>query len=108
MSPADQHLGWNWTFWNPVLKPVVQEIGIHSQLAPALVVPDSMLPIKSNQGKNIEFCVREVGADIYVLACKREGATIRAEFSGLPHVNAEGELLYESPRKINVKNGKFT
>lgn len=107
MSPEDRQLGWNWTFWNRVLKPVVQEIGTKSPLAPALVAPDSKFPVKVNQGKDIEFCVREVGADIYLLACKREGPTVQAEFTGLPSVKAEGELLYESPRKVQVNNGKF-
>lgn len=108
MSPEDRALGWNWTFWNGVLKPVILEIGAKSPLAPALVAPESNLPIKENQGKNIEFCVREVGSDIYILACKREGATVEVEFSGLPFTLAEGDLMYESPRKVLAKNGKFT
>ncbi len=107
MSPEDRALGWNWHFWNRVLKPVIQEVGTHSPLAPALVAPDSKLPIAQNQGKNIEYCVREVGTDIYILACKREGATVQAEFSGLPPVQPDAELMYESPRMVHVKNGKF-
>lgn len=108
MSPEDRALGWNWHFWNRVLKPVVEEVGTHSPLAPALVAPDSKLPIQQNQGGTIEFCVREVGSDIYVLACKREGATVQAEFSGLPPVQPDAELMYESPRMVHVKDGKFT
>jgi len=27
MSDADKKLGWNWTFWKRVLRPVVEEIG---------------------------------------------------------------------------------
>jgi hypothetical protein len=108
MSPEDSRLGWNWTFWNRVLKPVILEIGVKSPLAPALVAPESKLPIKQNQGGDIEFCVREVGPDIYILACKREGATVQTEFSGLPATEPEGELMYESPRKVKAANGKFT
>ena len=51
--------------------------------------------------------MREVGSNIYVLACKREGATVQAEFSGLPATEPEGELMYESPRKVKISDGKF-
>jgi len=108
MSPEDRALGWNWTFWNRVLKPVILEIGTKSPLAPALVAPESKLPVKENQGQSVEFCVREVGVDIYILACKREGATVEVEFSGLPPALGEGDLMYESPRKVQARNGKFT
>lgn len=108
MSPEDRALGWNWTFWNSVLKPVVLEIGPKSPLAPALIAPDSKLLIKQNRKQDIEFCVREVGADIYLLACKRKGATVQVEFSGLPAVQPDAELMYESPRMVHVKDGKFT
>ena len=57
---------------------------------------------------DIESCVREVGNDIYVLACKREGKTVKVEFSGLPAWAAEGNVLYESPRKVQAKDGGFT
>lgn len=108
MTPDDRKLGWNWNFWNRVLKPVILEIGTKSPLAPALVAPESKLPVKQNQGDAIEFCVREAGSDIFILACKREGATIEAEFSGLPPTRSSGEVMYESPRAIQIKNGKFT
>ena len=34
MSPDDAKLGWNWTFWKRVLRPVMDEIGNKSPLAP--------------------------------------------------------------------------
>ncbi len=108
MSPEDTALGWNWTFWNRVLRPVMEEIGNHSPLAPALVAPESKLPIKLKGATDVEFCVREVGADLYILACKREGATVNVEFSNLPATKDEEEVMYESPRKVQVKNGRFT
>jgi hypothetical protein len=37
MTPEDAALGWNWRFWNRVLRPVIEEIGEKSPLAPALV-----------------------------------------------------------------------
>jgi hypothetical protein len=107
LSEEDRKLGWNWHFWNRVLRPVIEEIGSKSPLYPALVAPDSKLPVKV-KGEGIEFCVREVGTDIFLLACKREGATLQARFSGLPESATGGEVLYESPRKVEIKQGAFT
>lgn len=108
MSPEDAALGWNWTFWRRVLRPVVEEIGAHSPLAAALVAPNSTLPIKIKQGPGVEFCVRQAGSDLYILACKREGPTVNVQFEGLPFSAGKGEVVYESPRKVEVSAGKFT
>ena len=60
------------------------------------------------KGAGVEFCVREVGTDIFLLACKREVATVQARFSGLPERATGGEVLFESPRRVEVKQGAFT
>ena len=57
---------------------------------------------------DVEFCVREVGDSIYVLACKREGNTVEVEFSGLPDWIGEGQVLYESPRRVQAHQGAFS
>lgn len=108
MAPEDGRLGWNWKFWNRVLRPVIEEIGNKSPLEPALVAPDSKLPVKLTGASDVEFCVREAGPDIFVLACKREGQTVNVEFSGLPAVNSPAEVMFESPRTVQVSGGKFT
>ena len=56
----------------------------------------------------IEFLVREVGSDIYLLACKREGATVHARFSGLPKDCGVGEVIFEEPRSVKAADGSFT
>ncbi len=38
-NASDTTAGWNWTFWDGVLKPLVQEINAGSPIAPALVNP---------------------------------------------------------------------
>jgi hypothetical protein len=108
MTPEDAELGWNWTFWRRVLRPILEEVGNHSPLAPALVAPDSKLPIKVEGADDVEFGVREVNGDVYLLACKREGQTVQVKFTGLPTWASEGEVLYESPRKVQAKAGAFT
>jgi len=108
MTPEDAKSGWNWTFWRRVLRPVLEEVGNNSPLAPALVAPDSKLPVRVKGADDVEFCVREVGSDMYILACKREGKTVEVEFSGLPDWAGKGQVMYESPRTIQARNGKFT
>jgi len=107
MNERDRELGWNWTFWQRVLRPVIEEIGDKSPLYPALVAPDSKLPVKCSSPE-IEFCVREaVGNTIFVLACKRGGKTEQVQFSGLP-TNVSGGVLFEEPRRVQITNGRFT
>jgi len=62
----------------------------------------------TNEGGRVEFCVREVGSDLFILACKGEGRTGKVEFSGLPGGAGKGEVLYEEPRTVQAKEGKFT
>lgn len=109
LNPRDTALGWNWTFWNNVLKPLVHQIGDHGLLAEALVAPDSTLPIaiSGTAMPDIEFCVREVGDRLYILATKRQGATVNVTFSGLPAWAATGEVLYEGSRTVSGSGGRF-
>ncbi len=107
LSEPDKKLGWNWTFWRRVLRPVVEEIGSKSPLYPALVAPDRHLPIQAT-GAGMEFCVREVGHELFILACKREEPTQQVTFSGLPAAAGRGEVLYEAPRTVEARESKFT
>lgn len=107
LNERDAKLGWNWTHWYKVMVPLAAELGQNSPLQPALVAPNSQLPIKLSGAKDIEFCVREVGNEIFILAAKREGTTVKVKFSGLPAVDATGVLMFEEPRKVQVKEGAF-
>jgi len=107
LNERDAKLGFNWTFWNRILKPLLAEINEKSPLHAALLAPNSTLPVKVD-GKGIEYVVREVGSDVYILACKREGDTIQVHFTGLPGTSTSGEVLFEEPRKVSAKDGSFT
>ena len=107
LNERDKELGWNWTYWQRVLRPVIEEVGDKSPLAEALVQPNSKIPVKA-KGPGIELCVREVGKDVFILACSREPQkTSEIEFTGLPKELGEGVVLYESPRKVTAKDGAF-
>lgn len=91
MTPEDAGRGWNWTFWRRVLRPVLEEVGHRSPLAPALVAPDSRLPVRVEGADDVEVCVREIGNDLDLLACQRKGRTVQVTFTGLPARAAAGE-----------------
>ena len=108
LSERDRPYGWNWTFWERTLRPVLEEIGDKSPLAEALCAAESKLPVKA-EGNDVELCVREVGREVFVLACCRNSRkTAQVAFSGLPADVREGEVLYESPRRVRAKEGAFT
>jgi len=108
LSARDKQLGWNWTFWKRVLEPVIDEIGTKSPLYPALVAPDSMLPIKASGADGLEFCAREANGELFLIACQSRDETKKVEFSGLPASTGSGDVLYEAPRTVDVKHGEFT
>ncbi len=101
----DAELGFNWTFWNDVLKPILREIGEGSELHSALLVPDSKLPVKASGGDDLEFTAREVGPFLYILAAKREGGEKDIRFKGAM-IKGEVEVMFED-RTIEVINGSF-
>jgi len=133
LNERDKPLGYNWTFWERVLRPVLEEINEKSALGAALVVGDAKLKIGAEQmlsvppgnsvqsppnkppvlahypaAHGLDFCVREAGEKLFIIAAKREGDTVMVRFTGLPAgVAAEGDVLYESPRKIKIENGVF-
>ncbi|HEY7118378.1 MAG TPA: hypothetical protein VH475_17445 [Tepidisphaeraceae bacterium] len=107
LSPQDARLGWNWTHWRRVLRPVIEEIGTKSPLYPALVVPDSKLPIQCPT-PGVEWVAREAGNDLFLIATKREGPTGQAKFTGLPDWATNADVLFESPRTVEAQNGQFS
>ena len=106
-NDQDTAYGWNWSFYNRALRPVLDELKPEGPLYPALVSPDSKLPIKADV-KDLEFVVRESGDFIYVLAARRESPTSEVKFAGLPQGITIGTLLYEDPRAVTVTDGSFT
>src|SRR5439155_12605719 len=104
LNDRDKQLGWNWTFWHSVLRPIIEEIGDNSPLHPALIAPDSKLKIEAQEivsippgpsdapaprdeptdsaarfppAHGLDFCLREVGDEIFLLAAMREGPAVK-------------------------------
>jgi hypothetical protein len=96
--PADAQAGWNWTFWDRVLRPLFAELTSPS-VAPALVAPDARKAVKASS-KGVEVVTREAGGFLYVIAVRRGSGTSRVGFSGLPRRRdgqpiKGGEVLFE-------------
>lgn len=108
LDTRDAAYGWNWHFYHHVLKPVLDQLSPDGPLYPALIAPASSLKVTSNGDAAMEYTVRESGQYIYLLASRREGSTVQVTFSGLPAKVQEGDVLYESPRKLRVNDGSFT
>ena len=97
-SPADARGGWNWTFWDRVLRPLVAELS-SPDVRPALVAPDAKAVVKAGV-KSVEVLTRQDGRTLYVIAVRRAGATSTVGFTGLPSRHdgqriARGEVLHE-------------
>jgi hypothetical protein len=93
LNERDRELGWNWTYWDRVLRPVLEEVN------EALLAPNSDLPIHA---PDLEYVVREVGDEIFIIATRRHGDTKQITFIGLPDGITEGDVLFEEPRKVTV------
>ena len=143
LNERDKPLGFNWTYFDRVMRPLFDEIGPKSPILPALLAADSNIRLKvvgeappkravankeEEQNRQattprqflqdevgpdasaLEFLLREAGDDIYVLACKKEGPTIRVRFSGLPqeiHGEGAGTVVFEEPRNVDAVHGSF-
>ena len=115
--PADAQAGWNWTFWQQVLRPLLEEL-TSSSVAPALVAPDARRAVKAST-KAVELVTREAGEFLYVIAVRRGSGTSRIGFSGLPRRRdgqpiSGGEVLFEYEnsafrtfRTLPVADGRF-
>lgn len=108
LNTRDAAYGWNWTFYDDILQPVLDQLSANGPLYPALIAPASKLKIASDGDNAMEYTVREAGEYVYILASRREGSTVQLTFSGLPPGIEDGEVLFESPRHVKVVDGKFT
>ncbi|MDX6486794.1 MAG: hypothetical protein QOF43_1947 [Gaiellaceae bacterium] len=120
-TPSDAELGWNWTFWERVLRPLVRELS-SEVLRPALVGANAKSQVKAAL-PGVELVTRRSGDELYVVAVRRGGTVSRVTFTGLPKKLAHGVVLFEyvqdpppppiAPghqvfRRVAVQNGTFS
>jgi hypothetical protein len=92
MTPRDAELGWNWTFWELVLRPLLSELA-SAAVRPALMAPKASARVRASV-KDVELVTRRAGSFLYVIAVRRGGSVSRVSFTGLPNVR-NGQVLNE-------------
>ena len=109
MRPADARAGWNWTFWQEVLEPLLTELS-STAVGPALLAPAAKAQVKATAA-DVELSTRAAGRFLYVIAVRRGGATNQVTFSGLPPSVGGGQALFEYVdrefRTVTVRGGAF-
>jgi len=99
MRPVDASAGWNWSFWEQVLRPLVAELK-SGAVEPALLAPKAPTAVRAG-AKEVQVATRRAGGFLYVIAVRRGGGTSTVGFSGLPAKVGGGEVLGE------YANGRF-
>jgi hypothetical protein len=109
MRPADARVGWNWTFWQEVLGPLLTELS-STAVGPALATPRAKTQVAASAA-DIAVSTRAAGGFLYVIAVRRGGATSQVTFSGLPATVGGGQALFEYVdqefRTVAVRGGAF-
>jgi hypothetical protein len=126
MRPRDANLGWNWTFWQMVLRPLVAEL-MSDSVRPALVGANAPNPVTAD-ANDVELVTRRTGNTLHVIAVRRSAAaTSKVTFAGLPRRTdgtplVTGEVMMEYAqrplpppvdptkqlfRSVAVANGSF-
>ena len=118
--PRDAKAGWNWTFWDLVLRPLLAEL-TSTGVGPALVAPDAASTVTAS-AQDVELVARQDAQFLYVIAVRRGATTTRVTFSGLPASIGDGQVLFEYTqdplpppigagrqtfRTVGVTNGSF-
>ena len=106
-SGTDAQYGWNWTFWQSVLKPLVVQLSATSQLAPALV-NSAPAPHVTTDNPSTEVAVRQGTSvdDLWVIAARSGTGGTTVHFHGLPSW-AHRASVYTEHRNITASRGAF-
>jgi hypothetical protein len=107
-SGSDAQFGWNWTFWQSVLKPLLDEISSTSPLAPALV-NGAKMPRITTGGRGTETMLRAGTSvdDLWLIAARSGTGTKTVTFKGLPRWVHRGGV-YTEHRSVAALGGSFS
>jgi hypothetical protein len=103
-GPADAARGWNWSFWDGVLEPLVREVGAASPLAPALVQPGTTRWLLSSDPSTQAISRRGRAGELWVLAARSGEGSEEVALSGLPRWATRAEV-YTEGRSVETANG---
>jgi hypothetical protein len=107
-SGSDATYGFNWSFWQGVLEPLVKQLSASSPLAPALVNTGAKMPRVKTGGAGTQTTVREGTSvdDLWLIAARSGAGTRTVTFKGLPHWVHRG-AVYTENRTVTAVGGSF-
>ncbi len=103
-SGTDSQYGWNWTFWQSVLEPLVQQLSASSPLAPALVNSARTPPITTGTGTEAVLRQGTSVDDLWLIAARNGFGTRTVTFKGLPRWAHRGSV-YTEDRTVTAAKG---
>jgi hypothetical protein len=98
--------GWNWTYWERVLEPLVREIGAGSPLAPALRNPGTTRELPTSDPTVQAISRRGRNGELWVLAARRGEGPTDVTVGGLP-AEASSAEVYTEGRSLPVVAGSL-
>jgi hypothetical protein len=106
-SGTDSQYGWNWSFWQSVLKPLVQQISASSPIAPALVNGASAPSVTA--GKGMEAVIRQGTSvdDLWLIAARNGPGSRTVTLTGLPSWAHRGSV-YTEDRAVTASHGMLS
>jgi hypothetical protein len=106
-SGSDATYGWNWSFWQSVLEPLVKQLSASSPIAPALVNA-ATIPQVTTGGSGTETVLREGTSvdDLWLIAARNGPGTRTVTFNGLPRWMHRGSVYTEN-RAVTASAGSF-
>lgn len=104
-SGSDSQFGWNWSFWQSVLQPVVRQLSATSPLAPALVNAASA-PRITTGGSGTQVAMRQGTSvdDLWLIAARNGVGSATVTFKGLPRWAHRGSVYTEN-RTVTTSKG---
>jgi hypothetical protein len=113
-TSTDSSLGWNWTFWNSVLKSLIQEINAGSPLAPALLNAGSTQTLQSSDATtdvippdpahdHIHLLLRPVRVAVRKAIAGRDALVAQRAFLELERLGRCAELEVRSAVELSAE-----
>ncbi len=111
MNVADRARGWNWTYWNNVQRPLLEELSDPDHRR-ALLAPHAEVTITAS-APDIALSARTADGILYLIAVRTSpSASGPIQFSGLPAGISDGTVLAHGAgnpaRPVTVTHGAFT
>ena len=106
-SGSDATYGWNWSFWQSVLEPLVRQLSAASPIGPALVNP-ARTPHVTTRGSGTETMVKEGTSvdDLWLIAARNGAGTRTVTFKGLPRWTHRASVYTEN-RTVTASGGSL-